>query len=250
MNEQIPAAPPVPWQSASVSTIVQQTPKIKSFFFSLSAPMAFVAGQHVDVRLTAPDGYAAVRSYSIASAPEDPRIELAIELLENGEVSPFFHETVQVGDAIDLRGPLGGHFIWAKNSAGPLLLIGGGSGVVPLFSMLRHRRSLQSSVPAILLLSARTWNDIPFRDELLKLDAAHDGFELILTLTRDTRRRAIDYQRHIDSDMMRSVLARLPSPPALAYACGTNQFVDVAIDAAMDANISTATDIRTERYGG
>jgi ferredoxin-NADP reductase len=250
MNEQISAASPISWQSASVCAIVQQTPKIKSFFFLLPEPVAFVAGQHVDVRLTAPDGYSAVRSYSIASAPETPRIELAIELLENGEVSPFFHQTVRVGDAIDLRGPLGGHFIWSKDSGGPLLLIGGGSGVVPLISMLRHRKSLQSSVPAILLLSARTWNDIPFRDELLELDSARDGFELILTLTRDTRRRTIDYQRHIDSDMMRDVLARLPSPPALAYACGTNQFVDVAVDAAMDADISTATDIRTERYGG
>ncbi|HTU82370.1 MAG TPA: FAD-binding oxidoreductase [Candidatus Acidoferrales bacterium] len=250
MNEQMPAAPATSWQSASVSAIVQQTPKIKSFFFNLPQSITFFAGQHVDVRLTAPNGYSAVRSYSIASAPEDPRIELAIELLENGEVSPFFHETVAVGDAIDLRGPLGGHFIWSTDRGGPLLLIGGGSGIVPLISMLRLRKSLQNRVPAILLLSARTWTDIPFRDELLALDAAHDGFELVLTLTRDTRRRTTDYQRHIDGDMMREVLARLPSPPALAYACGTNQFVDVAVDAAMEADIPTATDIRTERYGG
>ena len=238
------------WQTAHVSDIIRQTPTIKSFFFDLPDPMTFVAGQHVDVRLTAPDGYSAVRSYSIASAPEShERIELAIEVLQNGEVSPFFHETVQVSDAIDLRGPLGGHFIWSSSYGGPLLLVGGGSGLVPLLSMLRHRKSIDSGVPALLLLSARTWDDIPFRDELLELDRNGDGFQLVLTLTRERRHRPDDYDRRVDSDMMGEVLQRLPAAPKFTYACGSNMFVDTAIDAIIAAGIPKEADIRTERYG-
>jgi len=217
------------WQTASVYAITPRTPKIKSFLFNLADPITFMAGQHVDVRLTAPNGYNAVRSYSIASAPEsEQRIELAIEM----------------------RGPLGGHFIWDASCGGPLLLIGGGSGLVPLLSILRHRKSIHNGVPAILVLSARTWDDVPFRDELLEMDGAKDGFQLVLTLTQDTRRRLTDYQRRIDSDMMREVLGRLPSAPSLAYACGTNKFVDTAVDAAIDAGVPKKADIRTERYGG
>jgi len=236
---------------ASVSAITPQTPKIKSFFFDLPDPITFMPGQHVDVRLTAPDGYNAVRSYSIASAPEyNRRIELAIELLENGEVSPFFHTTVEVGDTIDLRGPLGGHFVWGPGCGGPLLLIGGGSGLVPLLSILRHRKAIHNAVQAVLVLSARTWDDIPFREELLEMDGAHDGFKLVLTLTRDMRRRPDDYQRRVDSAMMEEVLRLLPSPPVLTYACGTNKFVDTAVDAAIAAGVPEGADIRTERYGG
>ena len=128
------------WQTATVDEIVAQTPHIKSFFLVPVERFAFRAGQHVDLRLTAPDGYRAIRSYSIASAPEDAgRIELAIERLDEGEVSPFFHDVVAVGDEIEMRGPLGGHFVWSNEDGGPLLLIGGGSGVVPLVAMIRHR---------------------------------------------------------------------------------------------------------------
>jgi ferredoxin-NADP reductase len=251
MTEEEGSGSAAQWQFASVSSIAEQTPKIKSFIFDLVDPMAFMAGQHVDVRLTAPDGYTAERSYSIASAPKDKtNIELAIELLESGEVSPFFHDTVRVGDAIELRGPLGGHFIWGPACPGPLLLIGGGSGLVPLLSILRHRKSIGSNVPTLLLLSARTWDDIPFRDELLQMDGSMDGFHLVLALTRDVRGRPTDYQRHVDRDMMHEVLQRLPASPALAYACGTNTFVDVAIDAAVAAGLPENADIRAERYGG
>ena len=129
------------------------------------------------MRLTAPDGYQAERSYSIASAPEQtPAIELAIERLDDGEVSPFFHDVAEVGDAIELRGPIGGHFVWEANDGGPLLLLGGGSGVVPLMSMLRHRAAVGSRVPALLLFSSRTWEDVIFRDELLALDAKERRF--------------------------------------------------------------------------
>ncbi len=241
--------PAVRWQTAVVTEIVTRTPTIKSFFFALSQPFVFRAGQHVDVRLTAPDGYRAMRSYSIASAPEDPgRIELAIELLENGEVSEFFHEVVAVGDSIDLRGPLGGYFIWSAADGGPLVLVGGGSGVVPLMAMLRHRRAVKADVPAVLLFSARTWDNVLYRDELFELERHQDGFTLVLTLTRERPRRAGDYDRRVDAAMMADVLARLPSVPKHVYVCGSNAFVDSAADGAVAAGIS-APDVRTERYG-
>jgi ferredoxin-NADP reductase len=249
VTEPAPAPQPIPWQSATVTDIRPQTPTIKSFFFRLARPFAFQAGQHVDVRLTAPDGYRAQRSYSIASAPADsPQIELAIDLLAGGEVSPFFHEVVAAGDEIELRGPLGGYFVWPPDDAGPLLLVGGGSGLVPLMAMIRHRRSLAAAPPVVLLLSARTWDDVLYRDELLACDARNDGFTLVLTLTREPARRPGDYARRIDAAMMSGVLARLPAAPKIVYVCGANAFADAAADGALAAGIAAAA-IRTERYG-
>jgi ferredoxin-NADP reductase len=237
------------WQNAVVSRIIVQTPRIKSFFFKLPAPIAFVAGQHVDVRLTAPDGYHAMRSYSIASAPDgSEEIELVVERLADGEVSPFLHDTVVIGDSLEIRGPLGGHFIWSIEDGGPLLLAGGGSGVVPLMSMLRYRRNEKSGVPVVLIFSARTWDDVIFRDELLELDGRKDGFELILTLTREAPRRKGDYGRRVDAALVMDGLAHLPAPPHLVYVCGTNQFVNAAADGVVAAGIAPAI-VRTERYG-
>ena len=169
-----------------VVEVIRRTGRIKSFFLELTEPFAYRAGQHIDLRLTAPDGYRAMRSYSIASAPDSAsRIEIAIELLDNGEVSPFFHEIVAVGDEIELRGPLGGHFIWTGSDGGPLLLMGGGSGVVPLMSMIRQREATAAHVPAILLLSARRLNEVLYRDELVDLERRENGFGLVLTITRE-----------------------------------------------------------------
>jgi ferredoxin-NADP reductase len=238
------------WQNAKVISITQQTARIKSFVLALSKPFAFSAGQHVDLRLTAPNGYYAIRSYSIASAPNaSEHIELAIERLENGEVSPFFHEVVAIGDEIELRGPLGGHFIWSTSDGGPLLLAGGGSGVVPLMAMIRHRQSMGADVPTLLLFSARGWNDALFRDELVELDQRGDGFTLVLTLTREHPRRDGDYGRRVDAAMMSETLARLPATPKYAFICGSNVFVNAAGDAALAAGVPV-TAIRTERYGG
>ena len=337
--EPAPATPASPWQRARISAIVPRTPGVSSFFFSLSRPFAFRAGQHVDLRLTAPDGYQARRSYSIASAPEllmgiagdagalveahadvgagapvaaatnaatersastlaevpsetlmeapmeapieapaeapfeardeasraaggaaasQPRvgaiIELTIERLADGEVSPYFHDVAQVGDEVELRGPLGGHFVWTVDEGGPLILIGGGSGVVPLMSMLRHRAARASKVPLLLLFSARTWEDVIFRDELLALHERRDGFELVLTLTREggrpeAARRAGDFARRVDAPMVRALLARLPAAPLRAYVCGPNAFVEAAAQGLVGAGMAAAL-IRTERYGG
>lgn len=233
------------WQHAIVREIAEQTPSIKSFFFELPQPFAYVAGQHVDVRLTAPDGYQAMRSYSIASAPAGgPRIELAIERLSDGEVSPFFHDVVVPGDAVELRGPLGGHFVWQDDDARAMFLIGGGSGVVPLVSMLRERKLVGSHAPAALLYSARTRADVLYPQELLALD----DVAVRLTLTRERPWRPGDFDRRIDAPMVREAIRALARPPESVYVCGSNAFVDAATAAAIEAGIAPAL-IRTERYG-
>jgi ferredoxin-NADP reductase len=240
---------PARWQPSIVTAVGALTDRVKSFRFRPSQPFAFRAGQHVDVRLTAPDGYTAQRSYSIASAPEaGEEIELAIERLENGEVSPFFHEVAAVGDEIEIKGPLGGHFVWNEEQAAPVILIGGGSGVVPLMSMARHRAPNGSRVPVALLYSSRAWHEVIFRDELLALDERRDGFDLTLTITREPARRTKDFARRIDPEMMSAVLDKLPSPPALAYVCGADAFVSAAAGALVAAGIP-AEHIKTERYG-
>ncbi|MCC7272986.1 MAG: oxidoreductase [Alphaproteobacteria bacterium] len=238
-----------PWQAATIAAIVPRTGRVASFLLTPERPFAFRAGQHVDVRLTAPDGYQAQRSYSIANAPEDAAaVELAIERLEDGEVSPYFHDVAAVGDRIELRGPIGGHFVWTADDGGPLVLVGGGSGVVPLMSMLRHRARAASRVPALLLLSARTWDEVIFRDELLALHDRRDGFELVLALTREPARRAADFGRRIDRPMAAAILARLPEPARSAFVCGANPFVAAATEGLLAAGVPAAI-VRTERYG-
>jgi ferredoxin-NADP reductase len=238
------------WQAATVVAVEARTPSIKSFFFRLPQPVRFTAGQHMDVRLTAPDGYQAQRSYSIASAPEThERIELAIERLDDGEVSPFFHEVVAMGDQIDLRGPIGGHFMWSVDDGGPLLLVGGGSGVVPLASMLRHRAARRSVVPAVLIHSARAAADLVYADELREMDARGDGFHFVPTLTRERNAPAGVRTGRIDRPLLADALALLPTPPKLVFICGANAFVETAADALLALDIAAAT-IRTERYGG
>ena len=176
----------IAWQSCVIDHIVQQTPSIKSFFLRLSKPFAHIAGQHVDVRLTAPDGYSAMRSYSIASsAISSPTIELAIERLANGEVSSFFHDVAAVGDEIELRGPLGGHFLWPEPAIDAVLLIGAGSGLVPLMAMIRQRRARAQAVPTALLLSARTAEDVLFSEELHSIQTSDPSFVLALAITRE-----------------------------------------------------------------
>jgi ferredoxin-NADP reductase len=241
---------PIPWQIATVRDVVTRTPRIKSFMLVPAMPFRFQAGQHVDVRLTAPDGYRAMRSYSIASAPEETTsFELAVERLDDGEVSPFFHDVVVSGDEIELRGPLGGYFLWPAHDTGAVLLIGGGSGVVPLVSMIRHRRASDDPRPVTLLYSARTWDDVIYREELLELDGRSDGFRLKMTLTREGAHRPGDYSRRVDAAMIAETLAAFASPPSNIFVCGTNAFVNAAADGALAAGIPAAS-ILTERYGG
>jgi ferredoxin-NADP reductase len=237
------------WQQAKIMGISSRTPRIKSFVLLPSRPFGYRAGQHVDIRLTAPDGYAAMRSYSIASAAGgSDEIELAVELLDDGEVSPFLHEVAEVGDEIELRGPLGGHFVWPDQDDGPMLLIGGGSGAVPLISMARHRQSAARRTPLLLLYSARTWDDLLCRDELIDLERQGTGFTVVFSLTRDNPRRLTDFDRRVDAAMMAAVISRLPGIPQITFVCGSNGFVNAAADGAIAAGM-TASSIRTERYG-
>ncbi|MES3045548.1 ferredoxin reductase [Sphingomonas faeni] len=240
----------VPWQSCMIEDIVQQTPSIKSFFLRLSTPFAHIAGQHVDVRLTAPDGYSAMRSYSIASAAiSSPTIELAIERLPDGEVSSYFHDVAAVGDEIELRGPLGGHFLWPEPAADAVLLIGAGSGLAPLMAMIRQRRTQSPAVPTALLLSARTAEDVLFSDELHATETSDAAFVLALAITREEPVRASDFGRRIDGVMVQDIVARLHQKPSQVFVCGSNGFVNIATEGALLAGLD-ASIIKTERYGG
>jgi ferredoxin-NADP reductase len=176
---------PIEWQIATVTEIRPETPKVKSFSLALTRWVPHRAGQHYDVRLTAADGYQAQRSYSIASAPERQGVvALTVERIEDGEVSTYLHDVLVPGDQVEVRGPIGGYFVWEAAQGGPLLLIAGGSGVVPLMAMLRHRRAARSEVRARLLYSSRSYEDVIYRDELDQLQASGMGLEVIHTLTR------------------------------------------------------------------
>ena len=225
------------WQLARVVELVDETPQTKSILLDPPDWTGHLAGQHVDVRLTAEDGYQAQRSYSIASAPEDEHLVLTVERLDEGEVSPYLTDELRPGDELELRGPIGGYFVWRQSLGGPLLLVGGGSGVVPLRAMLRHRRALGSDVPARLLYSARTQADLIYRAEL-------DGFDTIVTLTREQwagRTGRVD----------RALLEEVTWPPAdrpLVYVCGPTGFVEAVADALVAIG-HDASRIRTERFG-
>jgi len=238
------------WQPAIITEITQRTPRVKSFRLKPERPFMFAAGQHAEVRLTAPDGYRAQRSYSISSAPEDMgSFELTIERLDDGEVSPFFHDVAMVGDEIEVRGPLGGHFIWSSAAGGPVLLVGGGSGVAPLVSMVRHRMMSRGMwAPMLLLFSARTWDEVIFRDELIDYAGMQNGFDLVLAITREMARRAGDFSRRIDAPIMADVAARLPSPPAHVFICGANAFCEAAANGIIAAGVAPGV-VKTERYG-
>ena len=242
--------PKLHWQRATISHISDLVPGVRSFLFALSSPFEYRAGQHVNVRLTAPDGYQVERSYSIASAPnEKGTLELVIERLVNGEVSPFFHDIAAVGDEIEIRGPIGGHFVWSPSDGGPSLLIGGGSGVVPLMSMIRLRQQSESDIPMRLILSASTWQNLIFRDELIAAQDSQKNFDLIIALTREPSRRVGDYGRRVDAAMMAQILMRDSARPKHTFICGSNPFVESAAQGLIAAGLSAAI-IRTERYGG
>jgi ferredoxin-NADP reductase len=237
-----------PWQSALIERVVHRTPRVASLF--LRSPLArHEAGQHLDIKLTAPDGYQAQRSYSIASAPGAPSIELAVERLDNGEVSPFLTDVARPGDTIEVRGPIGGHFIWRAEDGGPLLLVAGGSGVAPLMAMLRHRATASPGTAALLAYSVRTWDEIIFRDELLSAEADDPNLRLVVTTTREPRHRPADLEQRLDRERLREILARWAHTPRHVYVCGATAFVE-SVATALVAEGIPADLVRTERYGG
>jgi len=237
------------WQIATVTKIAPETAKVKSFTFNLPAWTQHRAGQHYDIRLTAPDGYRAQRSYSIASAPERAgEIDLTVELVEDGEVSTFLHTAVRVGDGIEVRGPIGGYFVWdAATHGGPLLLVAGGSGVVPMMSMLRHRAAAGATVPVRLLYSSRTYDDVIYRAELDGLAARGDGLEVFHTLTRSQPSGWTGYARRIDDKMLGEVSGPFGAK-ALTFICGPTALVEAAATSLEGAGLPTER-IKTERFG-
>jgi ferredoxin-NADP reductase len=202
----------------------------------------------VDVRLTAEDGYQAERSYSIASPPEEqPRVTLTVERLDDGEVSPYLTDELRVGDKLELRGPIGGYFVWEARMGGPLLLVAGGSGIVPLMAMLRHRAAVGSTVPTRLLYSSRSYADIIYRDELDRLDQADQMLEVVQTLTRAQPPGWTGYHRRIDTDMLREVAWPSEQYP-LMYICGPTPFVETAAASLVTLGHEPGR-IKTERFG-
>ena len=226
--------------------VVTETAQAKSVVLDPPDWQGHRAGQHVDVRLTAEDGYQAQRSYSIASAPEDDQLVLTVERLEDGEVSPYLTDELRAGDELDLRGPIGGYFVWEESLGGPLLLVAGGSGVVPLRAMLRHHRALESNVPVRLLYSARSLPEVIYRDELMRM-AANDEIDIRFTLTREQPEDWRGYRRRIDRELLGEVSWPAGERP-LVYICGPTGFVETAADALVALGHAPGR-IRTERFG-
>ena len=234
------------WQVGTVVDLVEETARTRSIVLDLPDWPGHGAGQHVDVRLTAEDGYQAQRSYSIASAPEDGHLELTVERLADGEVSPYLVDELRPGDALELRGPIGGYFVWDEPLGGPLLLVGGGSGIVPLRSMLRHHRAIESVVPLRLLYSARSLDEVIYREELMRI-ATSDEIDIRFTLTRKQPPEWLGYGRRIDQELVGQVAWPAAARP-LSYVCGPTGFVETAAGALVALGHQPGR-IRTERFG-
>jgi ferredoxin-NADP reductase len=233
----------VAWRVATVAELVQETSQAVTIVLDLPDWPGHVAGQHVDIRLTAPDGYQAQRSYSIASGPEEGRLALTVERIDDGEVSPYLAGVLEPGDELEFRGPIGGHFTWRVEDGGPLLLVAGGSGLVPLMSMLRHRSARGSDVDTRLLVSARTLGDLLYRAEL----AEGPGLRIHRTLTRERPDGWTGYDRRVD----RAMLAEVGPPPAErphVFVCGPTGFVEAAADALVELGHAPGA-IHAERFG-
>ena len=240
--------PALEWQVAKVTAIHPETSQTKSFTLGLPKWMAHQPGHHYDVRLTAPDGYKTERSYSVASEPERVgEVELTVERIEGGEVSPYLHDVVVPGDQIELRGPVGGYFVWNVALGGPLMLVGGGSGVVPLMAMLRHRSAQQSMIPARLLYSSRTSDDVIYKSELDRLARDDRGLEVAFAFTRQTPAGWTGYRRRIDPAMLSEVMKPL-GKTVRTYVCGPTLLVEAVADALVQMGLPPQQ-IRTERFG-
>ena len=236
------------WQLATVGSIRDETPTVRTLTLGLPDWSGHRPGQHVDLRLTAEDGYSVERSYSIASEPERAgEVDIAVERIPGGEVSPFLHEVVVAGDRLEVRGPIGGYFVWEAALGGPLLLVAGGSGVVPLMAMARHRARTAGHVPARLLFSSRGPDEIIYHDELDRLAAAGDGFAVAHTLTRTQPPGWTGYARRIDRDLLSEVAFPATEQPHV-YVCGSTRFVDAAADGLIELGYDPRW-VRTERFG-
>ena len=235
------------WQLAEVVDTTDETETVRTLVLDVPEWPGHLAGQHLDVRLTADDGYQAERSYSIATPPgEAPAI--TVQRLEDGEVSPYLVDEVRPGDRFELRGPIGGYFVWDYARGGPLLLVAGGSGIVPLMSMLRHRAASADPVPTRLVYSARTLEDVIYRDEVMALARDSEGVELVLTLTRSAPPDWSGHTGRVGAALLRETAWPEEQRP-LTYVCGPTSFVE-AVASGLVALGHAPERIRTERFGG
>jgi ferredoxin-NADP reductase len=244
----------ISWRVAIVIDVVPETQRTRTLVLDVPDWPGHSAGQHVDVRLTSEDGYQAERSYSIASPPEDARLSLTIEQLKDGEVSPYLSEELRAGDTIELRGPIGGYFVWDIPVGGPLFLVAGGSGIVPLMAMLRHRNAALAKsgdarhmIPARLLYSSRRWDEVIYRDELARLAASDPTLEVVHTLTREQPEGWTGFKRRIDREMLEEV-AWPPSEQPRVFVCGPTPLVESAANALVEIGHQPAL-VKTERFG-
>jgi len=231
------------WQLATVTGVVDETPRVRTLLLELDDWQEHVAGQHLDVRLTADDGYRAARAYSIASAPGEPP-SITVERLEDGEVSPYLTEVVRAGDQFEVRGPIGGYFVWRPEDGGALFIAAGGSGVVPLRAMLRERRQSASTAPAKLLYSSRSIDDVIYRTELGEPD---HGVEIVHTLTRSQPEGWTGYARRVDAELLREVAWPSEDDPR-AFVCGPTSFVETVSAGLVELGYAPSN-VRTERFG-
>ena len=235
------------WVAAEVTAAVRETPRVRTLVLDTPDWPGHRAGQHLDVRLTAEDGYQAQRSYSVASAPGEPPA-ITVERLEDGEVSPYLVDELEIGDRFEVRGPIGGYFVWEAAQSGPLLLVAGGSGIVPLMSMIRHRAATGSDVPVRLLSSSRSLEDVIYRQELEELASRRDGLEVVHALTRAQPPGWTGYARRVDGAMLAEV-AWPSEDGALTYVCGPTSFVEAVAGGLVELGHAPER-IRTERFGG
>jgi len=231
------------WQTATVGLVTDETPKVRTLRLEVPDWPGHEAGQHVDIRLTADDGYQAERAYSIASAPGEP-LAITVERLDDGEVSPYLTQEAQPGDQFEVRGPIGGYFVWEAGTGGPLLLAAGGSGVVPLRAILRYRSLVGSSAPVRLLYSSRSWEDVIYSSEL---DLPADGVKVIHTLTRSQPPMWHGYARRVDNRMLAEVAWPTAERP-LAYVCGPTSFVESVATGLVGLGYPAGR-VKTERFG-
>jgi ferredoxin-NADP reductase len=234
------------WLVAEATGSVDETPRVKTLLLDADGWTGHRAGQHLDVRLTAEDGYQAERSYSIASAPGEP-LAITVERLEDGEVSPYLVDEVRDGDRFEIRGPIGGYFVWDGDGEAPVLLVAGGSGVVPLMAMIRHRAAIGSETPTRLLYSSRHYEEVIYREELGELAARMDGLDVFHTLTRSQPEGWTGFSKRIDAEILREVAWPGAQRPSV-FICGSTRFVDTAADGLVALGYDPAS-IRTERFG-
>jgi ferredoxin-NADP reductase len=238
------------WRVARVADVIDETSRARTLVLDVPQWPGHRAGQHVDVRLIAEDGYQAQRSYSIASPPEDTTVALTVERLDDGEVSPYLVDTLRVGDGLELRGPIGGYFVWNVADGGPLLLVGGGSGVVPLAAMLRHHAraaaAADTPVPMRLLYSVRALSDVFYREELDRLSARPE-VDVVLTLTRDAPSEWAGYRRRVDRAMLEAVRWPPEATPRV-FICGPTTFVESVANMLVELGHDPSR-VYTERFG-